>query len=842
MRYFGFILISLFFIPTLSLGMVEKVSVGELVDFVESESSDNFENFIREKLREELEQNGDFTIASGQYIWEDDLGDSETIRVSAICTKIHLNDRLVTVIVKRNSALQLGAPALSKPIDFTADIDVTVKMEVNLLIKQGLGAGGACAYPAGGAMVSKKLSVAADAKARLNISLDVNPTISTNIETDIIELGVSPSIRLSGTIINLGLPRLTVIQGGALGKLNDIVNDLLVGSLESFMDKAPLGPQPETFANLVLKNRMKEQEIKLTQSLARAMLEPNEYANWQYGDPIKRFYELPMLTGDLFNSIVSLVDMNNFQFPITPDFLTDPTVQNELYYAVVSGDYGALKKTLTSNLACSTTTGMMTALNESNRPAGVSEISPSEFCLSRVDDNAQKLGDASDLGESGSPWYLTPGTNFDVGAKSIKGNDQPYMKRLKYKTVASKVSGKIQTGIYCAPYGNSYSQSCAPTPVYKSVYYGDGSCELEMRVYTKNINATQGLKPIMAIHGGSYTFRSAAFFGLESQFSHFTDRGYVVFAPFYRLTGANDGNVECNRASGADIIADVKSALSWVEDNASKFGASGKVTMFGQSAGAHLAAYLTVHEKYRIDRAWLVYPPTDYKSYLEDYVEGSKDEGTKAVTGFLAHLGYSSLAASSLLHEEFVLQNSLPNIVANSDPQNFPPMFLMHGASDTLVPHSQSMNMCNALGGAGESSYETWGFNNNNYRGVNECGSPRNVMHLFEEAGHAMDLRCFNDQLGIDYLCMSGSQETSSAIEDSYNDAFDWLATEFAPVSPPAPVAAPTRPSLPSGSACTWQSVPYYSNSSGVRVYGVAQGTSCSDKNKIISPSGTSYN
>ena len=98
-----------------------------------------------------------------------------------------------------------------------------------------------------------------------------------------------------------------------------------------------------------------------------------------------------------------------------------------------------------------------------------------------------------------------------------------------------------------------------------------GSCELEMRVYKKDIAATN-LTPLLWIHGGAWKYRGAGFVGLESLVSNYTEDNFIVFAPFYRLAGNKDGNAECCNAPWTDLVADAEAALGWVKANGASAG------------------------------------------------------------------------------------------------------------------------------------------------------------------------------------------------------------------------------------------------------------------------------
>lgn len=181
-------------------------------------------------------------------------------------------------------------------------------------------------------------------------------------------------------------------------------------------------------------------------------------------------------------------------------------------------------------------------------------------------------------------WTTVPGTRLDFGVVALQGNHQPYMKQINYKSV--------------------------------DVTRGNGRCELEMRVYKSDL-ADQDLRPLIALHGGTWQHRGFSFLGLEAGISQLTERGFIVFAPFYRLVGESDGNVECNGVSWHEVTEDAESALEWVQQNGAAFGAANEpVTVFGQSAGAHLAAWLAAHRSGDVRKALLYYAPTDALEFL----------------------------------------------------------------------------------------------------------------------------------------------------------------------------------------------------------------------------------
>ena len=271
------------------------------------------------------------------------------------------------------------------------------------------------------------------------------------------------------------------------------------------------------------------------------------------------------------------------------------------------------------------------------------------FCLAQIGDQAETLlGNAAawvpdnnqpndTLPEVGSrPWTTVPSTQLDLGVVSLQGNRQPYMKQVNYKTI-------------------------------ENVQRGTGSCALEMRVYKSDI-AESDLQPLLAIHGGTWQHRGSSFWGLEAGVSHLTERGFIVFAPFYRLVGESDGNSECNGASWREVTADVESALDWVKEHGSALGAAaGGVTVYGQSAGAHLAAWLAAHRSGDVRKALVFYAPIDALDFLAGAMDlggpfqSYRDFGASALARFFGARG----GAAELRLDRMSFAALTPTLLAN---------------------------------------------------------------------------------------------------------------------------------------------------------------------------------
>jgi len=277
------------------------------------------------------------------------------------------------------------------------------------------------------------------------------------------------------------------------------------------------------------------------------------------------------------------------------------------------------------------------------------------------------------------------------------------------------------------------------------------------------------------LHGGSWQHRASGYIGVETTATHFTNSGFVVFAPFYRLIGESDGNVACNDASLGDILDDVNDALDWIQSHRAMFNLIDETTVFGQSAGGHLALSLATYRSAEIRRAILFYAPTDFEDFAQQIKNGqyTNEAGLKileAVTGD----AIDSLDTQS----EIVRQNSFPPLIAN-ELNDVPPIFILHGQKDSLLPARQSVRLCNALSGNQDASLDVASTvqtlpesNVTELASVFLCGSNGSQLHLITEGEHALDL-CLAPG-----LCLSGSEPSADRVARSIQSMLDWSSAE----------------------------------------------------------------
>ena len=216
----------------------------------------------------------------------------------------------------------------------------------------------------------------------------------------------------------------------------------------------------------------------------------------------------------------------------------------------------------------------------------------------------------------------------------------------------------------------------------------DGQSE-RLDVYTPDTPAPAGGYPVMvAIHGGGWRTLDKGAFGLRTA-NAFTQGGYVVVSPNYVLAAPGKPTWPVN-------FEDVQAAVRWVRTNAGTMGFNpDEIVAEGESAGANLAALLGVYSTQSsgdgvssaVEAVVAVSTPTDLTTlYHEKRYAGSA--AAEFLGGSPEQVPANYIAASPIDH------------VSPGDP----PMLLIHGRQDPVIPVSQSEEMRAALTAAGVSN------------------------------------------------------------------------------------------------------------------------------------------
>src|SRR6266581_1237329 len=195
----------------------------------------------------------------------------------------------------------------------------------------------------------------------------------------------------------------------------------------------------------------------------------------------------------------------------------------------------------------------------------------------------------------------------------------------------------------------------APVRRVPGLVYGEvpGYRPLELDLY---LPAAGGPAPVIVhVHGGGWRrgSRRAPLPVLGADFyDTLAAAGFAVAAIDYRLSG---------EAIFPAPLEDVRAAFGWVRDHAAAYGLDpGRVFGWGDSAGGHLA--------------------------LLAALTGAK-VSSRQIQGVVAWFPVTDLAG-------------LPSPVAHASAAA-PPVLLMHGAADDMVPPAQSIRLAGALRAAG---------------------------------------------------------------------------------------------------------------------------------------------
>ncbi len=220
----------------------------------------------------------------------------------------------------------------------------------------------------------------------------------------------------------------------------------------------------------------------------------------------------------------------------------------------------------------------------------------------------------------------------------------------------------------------------------KDIVYGTGGGEpLKLDLATPT-GLSQAVPAIVWIHGGAWQGgRKEEFEGLVRDAAR---RGYVAVSINYRLAPKHVFPAQ---------IEDCKCAVRWLRANAERLHVDpNRIGVVGASAGAHLAMMLGA---------------MDSSDGLEG--EGGSAEASSRVRAVVSYAGPTNLLAEFPAVSRPLLATFLGGAVADkqdaarrASPVTYvnagdPPMLLVQGTKDPLVPHDQAVQMTEALTKAG---------------------------------------------------------------------------------------------------------------------------------------------
>lgn len=698
------------------------MSLAELDEALVSarETPDAVQRLVLDRIQQRLAES-DLGFENGSIFYQDEIVDE---LIEGGCNRTVVLQMNTEVSVSENTSVALELDSLFEPV--VLFLNLFANVEASGRARQTFGFRlGSCQDVA---RDSFDFSATGPISLRLSLSVDLDP-----VWVDSLTLRVRPKIELQGELLQSGI---TVDVDDSI--LRSILEDFLQDEVDSLF-------APARF----------QQEITQLQERLDTQLQTSLDTDASSDDG---FLDVVLPAAD-DAQIVALYELLTPQarFPLTAQFLESRRV--ELIAALVLNDSDAINDIIESAAVCQLSSALQVNLPQRewfDLSSGACELvagdlpngtlysdqacaQPFEFMNTDYTDfcevalDSDRLGNPESRSDELNRWSYSPGTRFDIGTLSIAAKTQPLVQRLQYKTVVTS----------------------------------RGECQLEMRVYSSDPYA-QNRKSLMAFHGGSWQRRGTGFFGIENMATHFVNEGFVVFAPFYRLVGDAEGGAACNSATIAELRQDAEDAVAWVNSNQQTFGAAGKPVLFGQSSGGHLAASLAVTLPQEIERAVVFYAPTDFRDFGEqiqsgEYVGNEGRSILEAITG-------SSIDTLDL-NSSLISSNSFPPTIAEN-PGAYPPVFMLHGESDSLLPFRQSVRLCNGLAGDVEAGPATLDQNTTSLKRVIACGTSGSQLHLIAQADHILDL-CLTDE-----LCLAGSPASASATADSIQTMLDWSVAD----------------------------------------------------------------
>lgn len=783
-----------------------QITIGELSDFV-SHPGDKLDGYIANSIENKL-RSQNMRLANGRLVFSKDYPDKKlheweelgycipgTPRVTLKDLHVDVAANSDTVLLfsaqnptNLNTLIQANLDASTSGNIVAEQRSIHTSLECNKLGICGL-------VPNCETSEVWRIPFSANTNADGHVNFDVELPFLFNDQESSIYL--DPEVTVSGRIDNInswnispfGEPIVPFSSSDLEGWINEkFLSDISQNDLRLFI---------QVYGNQSLRSELEKLEQDLKQSITDNL------------GPDGLLYKIPVIDPkehvlDILAAYLTYEVIDNGQW-LNPGYEYLRDNYRDLAYFALTGDKEGLRTQVVNAATCiainqgrvanmpytplyqlsggscssrnlrSSVTGQFYSDAQCSNAVDFKPTSLAQFCSESLDVTAVGNADVWDgaNGEiSSTPWTLLPSTQINIGVTPIDANHQPFTKRVKYKTI-----------------DNAKTNPDVPAQ--------DRYCKLEMRIYTKDITANN-LKPIIAIHGGSWSYRGFGFQGLETQVSQLTERGYVVFSPFYRLTRELDGPAACNNVTGEEILDDMKTAFAWVEKYKEKYGATGKVSLFGQSAGAFLANWMAVTYPEDIDKALLLYPPTDSKDYIDEVYLGNVPDalGVNALKALIGDYSTDPNTFDIPSNDPLVLKMSYPQVI-EQQPSRYPAMFIIHGESDSLVPSRQSVRLCNALAG-NANSYNGPAINDggdpyiNQFSKTYHCGHKDSRLVLIAEADHMLDAcpKDFVQKLAggqvadavADRICPAGSIGSVREAEKQLLEAYRWLTTDMAAI------------------------------------------------------------
>jgi acetyl esterase/lipase len=230
-------------------------------------------------------------------------------------------------------------------------------------------------------------------------------------------------------------------------------------------------------------------------------------------------------------------------------------------------------------------------------------------------------------------------------------------------------------------------------------YIADGDEAQRLDLYLPEKTAQSPLPLVVHIHGGGWMGGSK----FPCPFVNLVSQGYAVASVEYRFS---------QKALFPAQIQDCQAAIRWLRANSKKYNIDpDRVGVVGGSAGGHLSALvgssggkkafavIGEHQEQsdRVQCVCDIFGPANFSSVMQ---EAADDKNVRNIFGFNSlDDPYSRLIGVSLDSADREKTDSVSPVYYVS--KETPPMLILHGTHDALVPYAQSVKLAEALKAGG---------------------------------------------------------------------------------------------------------------------------------------------
>jgi acetyl esterase/lipase len=229
--------------------------------------------------------------------------------------------------------------------------------------------------------------------------------------------------------------------------------------------------------------------------------------------------------------------------------------------------------------------------------------------------------------------------------------------------------------------------------IYSTYNYNSKTESLLLDLYLPETKSSQPLPLLIYLHGGGWWSNSKA----ECPQEIITKRGYALACVNYRLSDI---------ALFPAQIQDVKNAVRWLRKNADKYNIDPKkIGVWGSSAGGHLSLLLgtsagvkqltdgtqnkDISDAVQAVGDW--FAPTDFTKFTPTFSESvitpAIEKKYRKQLWYHYTVAVIKLLGGSVAQKKALAQSANP---INYIDKNDPPVFIIHGKLDRVVPFSQS--------------------------------------------------------------------------------------------------------------------------------------------------------